>query len=227
MKKSLDMLEKKYIGQKYSRLTIREIYWNQKGDLRCISLCECGKEKDALLNNVVSARTKSCGCLRNHVHSLEMTGKKFHHLRVLGLSGEKDKHKIHIWNCVCDCGRSVKYTTVDLKKGYKKDCGCRYDIVAYMTKMKFGRLQPVELLKELPHEKWFCQCDCGKTSVVRGAYLRNGHTKSCGCLKEERLASRKSDLTGKKFHRLTVLGKSENHPMDRYIGLAAVSVVQK
>lgn len=28
--------------------------------------------------------------------------------------------------------------------------------------------------------RWFCKCDCGNYSVVRGNYLRSGHTKSCG-----------------------------------------------
>lgn len=28
---------------------------------------------------------------------------------------------------------------------------------------------------------WLCQCDCGNQTVVMGKYIRNGHTKSCGC----------------------------------------------
>jgi hypothetical protein len=27
-----------------------------------------------------------------------------------------------------------------------------------------------------------CRCDCGKETVVRGGSLRNGKTRSCGCL---------------------------------------------
>lgn len=30
---------------------------------------------------------------------------------------------------------------------------------------------------------WECHCDCGATTVVRLATLRNGATKSCGCFK--------------------------------------------
>jgi hypothetical protein len=30
---------------------------------------------------------------------------------------------------------------------------------------------------------WSCRCDCGNTITARGYKLRQGHTKSCGCLK--------------------------------------------
>lgn len=31
--------------------------------------------------------------------------------------------------------------------------------------------------------KWECQCDCGNIFIALGENLRNGHTKSCGCLR--------------------------------------------
>ena len=43
---------------------------------------------------------------------------------------------------------------------------------------------------------WLCRClgkngdDCGKEVVVTVDHLRSGHTKSCGCLKRERLSER-------------------------------------
>ena len=39
---------------------------------------------------------------------------------------------------------------------------------------------------KLGHLRWLCLCDCGKERVVFGFNLKNGHTKSCGCLKIER-----------------------------------------
>lgn len=37
--------------------------------------------------------------------------------------------------------------------------------------------------------KWECLCECGETTVVRGSALRNGTTKSCGCLHSTRLTT--------------------------------------
>lgn len=30
---------------------------------------------------------------------------------------------------------------------------------------------------------WLCNCECGNTTIVKGKNLRNGNTKSCGCIK--------------------------------------------
>ena len=52
--------------------------------------------------------------------------------------------------------------------------------------MTFGLLT-VESLKERKDKRLFynCVCNCGNKTVVRGAYLRNGLTKSCGCIRQE------------------------------------------
>ena len=41
------------------------------------------------------------------------------------------------------------------------------------------------------HSMYLCICDCGKTKVVSGSYLRNGKSKSCGCINIEKIKSRK------------------------------------
>jgi hypothetical protein len=33
--------------------------------------------------------------------------------------------------------------------------------------------------------KWLCRCSCGNTKEVIGSSLKNGHSKSCGCLQKD------------------------------------------
>ena len=37
---------------------------------------------------------------------------------------------------------------------------------------------------------WHCRCNCGNESIVYGNDLKNGHTKSCGCLKRAQIIER-------------------------------------
>lgn len=48
--------------------------------------------------------------------------------------------------------------------------------------------------------KWLCQCDCGNQVWINTGSLRNGGTKSCGCLHKEF-----KNLVGQKFGKLTVV----------------------
>lgn len=71
--------------------------------------------------------------------------------------------------------------------------------------LRFGRLVVLKQVERKPddkdkHFKWLCQCDCGKTCVVRSSNLRNGITKSCGCSKLDI-----KDITGQRFGRLIAL----------------------
>lgn len=50
---------------------------------------------------------------------------------------------------------------------------------------RFGKLVVLSMYERTPQRKykWLCQCDCGNQCVVFGSKLKNGHTKSCGCLR--------------------------------------------
>lgn len=55
---------------------------------------------------------------------------------------------------------------------------------------------------------WNCICECGNEKIIRGASLKAGNTKSCGCLiKEKNRTSpkRRKDLTGQRFGKLVVI----------------------
>lgn len=60
---------------------------------------------------------------------------------------------------------------------------------------------------------WWCECVCGNVVAVPGSSLRNGNTKSCGCLALE-AKSRTGKVTSKKnFDHTPTHGMSKSKPM--------------
>ena len=56
---------------------------------------------------------------------------------------------------------------------------------------RFGRLTVIEKNgRKNGSILWKCKCDCGNTAIISGTSLKNGNTKSCGCLHREMLAKR-------------------------------------
>ncbi|MBW7887442.1 MAG: AP2 domain-containing protein [Bacteroidetes bacterium] len=55
-----------------------------------------------------------------------------------------------------------------------------------LTGMQFGRLKVIKYHSTKGRNAhWLCKCFCGIEKIVNGVKLRNGHTKSCGCLQKE------------------------------------------
>lgn len=77
---------------------------------------------------------------------------------------------------------------------------------------RFGRLRVEESAghRIIPsgrkRKMWLCRCDCGTEKVVLASELNNGHTRSCGCLRREKIARlKRKDMAGQEFGRLLVL----------------------
>lgn len=56
---------------------------------------------------------------------------------------------------------------------YKDKTGQRYGMLTVLS---------AEYPRQGKQYRWHCQCDCGNPAIVRGAELRKGGTRSCGCL---------------------------------------------
>ena len=56
------------------------------------------------------------------------------------------------------------------------------------------------------HPLWECTCECGNTCYVTGARLRNGNTRSCGCIHSEQITARNT-THGKSKSRLYAIYK--------------------
>ena len=53
------------------------------------------------------------------------------------------------------------------------NCHNRWTVLERAENAKLGQAQ------------WLCRCDCGIERIIEGKYLRNGGSKSCGCLQRE------------------------------------------
>ena len=185
---------------------------------RFICLCDCGEEKIVQYHNLINGLTNSCGCTHfERKPRADLSGQRFGNLTVLY---EAAKHveiggqKKRCWVCVCDCGneKTVLQSNLVSPTG-TRSCGCMLSRSGRLAKPsrdlkgnRYGHLVVVSQAdpfyqKNGSHRyRWLCKCDCGNETVVAGDNLLSGHTRSCGCMRRNRLIK-------KQFGMLTVISK--------------------
>lgn len=80
-----------------------------------------------------------------------------------------------------------------------------------LTGQKFDRLTVIKIFPKDDKYKrkfWLCKCECGNEKIIPTGSLRNGLTRSCGCLFKDKGLKDRNNLTGQKFNKLSVLGFS-------------------
>ena len=128
---------------------------------------------------------------------IDLTGQDFGYWHVL-YRAENNKNGRARWHCKCTaCGKEKDVEGTHLRAGRSTNCGC-----VRMKKMRdsckkdetgkiYGFLKVIReaTQEERPRKNrtglyWNCTClNCGRKNViVFGDYLRNGDTKSCGCI---------------------------------------------
>lgn len=124
-----------------------------------------------------------------------LIGNKYGMLTVMQKTDDiikKNGDKVTAYECLCDCGRIVGISAWAIASGHQKSCGCLRDPNRMIGK-KYGMLTVIKQVEDKicpsgNHEtRYECVCDCGNVTIVYGNYLRNGHTKSCGCITKDRL----------------------------------------
>lgn len=81
-----------------------------------------------------------------------------------------------------------------MRNGSSKSCGCKKIEKSRENNGKFvneignryGKLVVIAKDEELSIQRhrayWLCKCDCGNYKIVSSKCLRDGKTKSCGCM---------------------------------------------
>ena len=117
---------------------------------------------------------------------IEMKGRTFGRWMVVSEAGRNETGQI-MWRCQCSCGTERTLTGIKLRHSPPKSCGCvprkgrRVDMVG----RRFGRWVVTKRASNNQRNlaMWYCHCVCGTTAIVNGANLRNGSSRSCGCVK--------------------------------------------
>jgi hypothetical protein len=109
------------------------------------------------------------------------------------------------WNCVCDCGIQLEVRQDGLTGGGTQSCGCfkieqnkaqkgkrapgwKPRPMEDLVGKSFGRLSIISKGKTSTTPKgrtlnyWTCKCLCGTVKDIESGQLRQGKTKSCGCV---------------------------------------------
>lgn len=154
--------------------------------------CECGVEKEVRGSSLRNGQSTSCGCglaEKRAAQREDLTGKTFNKLKVLKEVGKDNRG--YLWECECECGNTTIASTTDLKRNWKKSCGCQQLMVLNKKQYEGQTFGLLTVLRELPERQnqrvmWECQCKCGKITKVSTSDLTNGHTTSCGCRKESK-----------------------------------------
>lgn len=198
------------IGAKYGRWTVLAKA-EKKGYFTC--RCECGTVRDVFGGDLKNGQSRSCGCLNRRKprkYKPVEIGAKYGRWTVLAKAEKKG-----YFTCRCECGTVRDVMGQRLKNGQSRSCGC-------FKKRKPRKYKPVEIgakygrwtvLAKAEKKGYFtCRCDCGTVKDVHGQRLKNGQSRSCGCLMRDLLNERweKNHVIGRKKGRLTVIRKLYN-----------------
>ena len=122
-------------------------------------------------------------------------------ITVINKAANQGKHTA--WNCICECGTDCIIRGDQLRSGVAKSCGCLFRERAAENCREIGKNNLGKAAKhrddltgktfnlltvvEYSHSYnatafWRCKCECGNETIVQTSHLKDGHTKSCGCL---------------------------------------------
>ena len=108
---------------------------------------------------------------------------------------------------LCDkCGKEFTSTKYQLERNghqYCQACALNIKGAKYLNPGdKYGRLTVIGPGSKAGYS--ICECECGTTKEFRNYGLKDGTTKSCGCLQR--------DLASEHFKKLRPFQVGENHP---------------
>lgn len=187
----------------------------------CRCSCDTKIEKEVSERSLLRGKSTSCGCTRGRPSTrfVDLSGKIFNRWTVVK-RGHTDKNDNTYWHCICDCGVEREVSGKSIINDMSTSCGCLKKEKAIerlkgkptgkiedLSGRQFDQWTVINLAQDGCHTDngcssvmWNCVCFCGTAKTVSGQSLKNGSSRSCGCL-----SPHKNKLTGQKFGRLTAI----------------------
>lgn len=145
-----------------------------------------------MLSDETPKRKKTGGRVRQN-----LLGRTFGHWTVLTETTGLGPRNLNRWRCRCACGTERDVLAASLLRDMSKSCGtCNVSnqkvadappewVKHDLAGQTFGRWKVIDLAPssrgKIRGTRWNCECVCGVKRAVRGVYLREGRSKSCGC----------------------------------------------
>lgn len=145
---------------------------------------------------------------------IDLTGQKHENYTVVRQgNGRTTRGGQHIttWICRCVCGKEFEVDGQKIRNEKVYSCGClryanRDRFYEDLVGKKYGRLTVVRRLRpdevETAQYNWLCRCECGNIVKASANKLKTGHTRSCGCLRDEFSIGDKTRTHGKRYTKL-------------------------
>lgn len=112
-------------GKVFGSLTVMERAEKKGQRTAWLCRCECGKDLIVTAQDLRKGHTKSCGCKAHDApYYRDLTGQRIGYLTAMKKTDHRDYKGSVIWQCLCDCGKSVLYSSDSLLHGKIKSCGC-------------------------------------------------------------------------------------------------------
>lgn len=119
MSKKIDLT-----GQRVGKLiVVKEAGRDKHGGVTWLCQCDCGNTRIVSNGCLKRKVTTSCGCSNWYIQIKDITGNRYGRLVVLRFIKTDEKRR-SLWECQCDCGKTVIVQKNNLTSGNTKSCGC-------------------------------------------------------------------------------------------------------
>lgn len=169
-KKTGQAKRKDLTGQTFGYLTaLYPLDERRNGNVVWYCKCKCGNNTQVIATNLISGKTKSCGCYSREVtaknNTIDITGQKFGRLTAIRSTEILDKQShMFLWEFKCDCGNTKILPCGWVTCGNTTSCGC--------SKSK-GESKVINLLNDLniSFKQQYSYEDCRNKDGSRKLYF--------------------------------------------------------